>query len=243
MYRLMRNADYAVDYIGVTQPEKFKNYKVLYFPYYTMLDNKIVPYLQEFLENGGIVIADEGFGMRAPNTWIQVGDIDCKPIMQAKLLERRMCDGEAVDFNGETVHMRPYKSEYQVENAEVLVRFADGAPAVQKVRVGKGKLYLCGFSIGYSYAMEKSGALLTFMDGILQEAGAKKYEYAAYTEGVYEKRLQKEEEEIVFLFNNGEKDKTFSMQGEILSFGGDGSLDGNTLCVTASGMAYVVIKK
>ena len=240
---MARNADYAVDYVGVTQPEKFKNYKVLYFPYYTMLDNKIVPYLQEFLENGGTVIADEGFGMRAPNTWMQVGDIDCKPIMKARLLERRACNGEEVQFNGETVHIRPYKSEYCVENATTVATFADGTPAVQMVQVGKGKLYLFGFSLAYSYYMENSNAYLSFMDGVLQEAGAKKYRYANCAEGVYEKRLQQGDKDIIFLFNNGENAKTFPLEGEILSVGGDGELCGNTLQVSANGMAYAVIKK
>jgi beta-galactosidase GanA len=243
MYRLMRNGDYAVDYVGVTQPEKFKNYKVLYFPYYTMLDKKIVPYLQEFLENGGTVIADEGFGMRAPNTWMQVGDIDCKSIMNAKLMERRMCNGEDLQFNGETVHIRPYKTEYRVENAETIATFADGTPAVQMVQVGKGKLYLFGFSLGYSYYMEQSNAYLSFMDGVLEDAGAKKYQYANRAEGIYEKRLQQGDKDIIFLFNNGEKDKTFPLQGEIVSIGGDGALNGNDLRIPANGMAYAVIKK
>jgi hypothetical protein len=208
-----------------------------------MLDNKIVPYLQEFLENGGTVIADEGFGMRAPNTWMRVGDIDCKPIMQAKLLERRVCNGEEVQFNGETVHIRPYKTEYCVENAETVASFADGTPAVQKVTVGKGKLYLFGFSLGYSYYMEQSNAYLSFMDEVLQGAGAKKYQYANKAEDIYEKRLQQGDKDIVFLFNNGEKDKTFDLKGEILTVGGDCDLSGNALQVSANGMAYAVIKK
>ena len=243
VYRMARNADYAVDYVGVTQPEKFKNYKVLYFPYYTMLDNKIVPYLQEFLEKGGTVIADEGFGMRAPNTWMQVGDIDCKPIMQAKLMERRACNGEELEFNGERVHIRPYKSEYYVMNADMVAAFADGTPAVQVVQVGKGKLYLFGFSLGYSYYTEQSNAYLSFMDGVLQDAGAKKYRYANCAEGIYEKRLQKDDKEILFLFNNGETDKNFTLDGEIIAVGGDGTRNGNVLQVKASGMAYAVIKK
>jgi hypothetical protein len=208
-----------------------------------MLDTKIIPYLQEFLENGGTVIADEGFGMRAPNTWMQIGDIDCKPIMNAKLLERRTCSGEALQFNGETIHIRPYKTEYRVENAETVASFADGTPAVQKVQVGKGQLYLFGFSLGYSYMMEPSNALLSFMDGVLQDAGVQKYAYANCKEGIYEKRMQNGDKDIVFLFNNDEKDKIFDLKGEILTVGGDCDLSGNALQVSANGMAYAVIKK
>ena len=128
-------------------------------------------------------------------------------------------------------------------NADMVAAFADGTPAVQVVQVGKGKLYLFGFSLGYSYYAEQSNAYLSFMDGVLQDAGAKKYRYANCAEGIYEKRLQKDDKEILFLFNNGETDKTFALDGEIITVGGDGSRRGNTLQVKANGMAYAVIKK
>ncbi|MBQ7948360.1 MAG: beta-galactosidase [Clostridia bacterium] len=243
MYRLARNGDYNVDYVGVTQPEKFKNYKVLYFPYYTMLDTKIVPYLQEFLENGGTVIADEGFGMRTPNTWMQVYDIDCKPLMTVRLRERRLVNGETLQYKGEEIKIRPYKSEYAVENAETVMSFNDGTPAVQVVKVGKGKLYLFGFSIGYTYNETQAKPLAAFMEELLQGAGVKKYALANNAEGVYEKRLANGDKEIVFLFNNGETEKSFDLQGDILSVGGDGSAEKNVLRVSANGMAYAVFKK
>ncbi|MBR2623200.1 MAG: beta-galactosidase [Clostridia bacterium] len=242
MYRLMKNGDHAVDYVGVTQPEKFKNYKVLYFPYYTMLDNKIVPYLQEFLQNGGTVIADEGFGMRAPNTWMQVYDIDCKPLMTARLKERRLINGETLQYNGAEIKVRPYKSEYAVENAETVMRFNDGKPAVQVVNVGKGKLYLCGFSLGYSYNETQNQAIADFAEEIFRAAGVEKYQYANKAEGVYEKRLRNGDKEIVFLFNNGETEKKFSLQGQIVTSGGDGCLDGGVWTLPANGMGYAVIK-
>ncbi len=243
MYRLARNGNYAVDYVGVTHPEKFKNYKVLYFPYYTMLDNKILPYLQEFLQNGGTVIADEGFGMRAPNTWMQIHDIDCKPLMTARLKERRVVNGETLQYNGAEIKIRPYKSEYAVENAETLMSFNDGTPAVQMVEVGKGKLYLCGFSLGYSYNETQNQAIADFTEEILHAAGARKYAYANRAEDVYEKRLQNGEKDVVFLFNNGETEKKFAFEGEILTVGGDGNLDGNTWSLPAKGMGYIVVKK
>ena len=42
--------------------------------------------------------------------------------------------------------------------------------------------------------------------------------------------------------NNGEAEKTFDMQGEILSAGGDGRAENGKLYVEANGMAYAVIK-
>lgn len=243
MYRLLRNENYNVDYVNANAPEKFKNYKVLYFPYHAMLKPKTVEYLKEFLENGGIVIADEGFGMRTQNTWMQPYDIDCKPLMTARLKERRLLRGESFEYNGETIAIAPYKSEYNVENATVEMRFADGAPAMQSVQVGKGKLYLCGFSIGYIYNETQGKGLVDFMTTVLKAAGIQKYAFADSKQGIYEKRLENGDKEIVFLFNNGETDKSFDFGTQILAHGGDGAVNGTKLNVPTSGMAYAVIKK
>ena len=243
MYRLLRNENYNVDYVNANTPEKFKNYKVLYFPYHAMLKPATVEYLKEFMENGGIVVADEGFGMRTQNTWMQPYDIDCKPLMTARLKERRMLRGETFDYNGETITIAPYKSEYNVENATVEMRFANGAPAMQSVQVGKGKLYLCGFSIGYSYHETQGKGLVDFMNTVFEAAGMQKYQFADTKQGIYEKRLQNGDKEIVFLFNNSDKDKSFDFGTEILAFGGDGAVNGTKLNVSTGGMAYAVIVK
>ncbi|MBR4942440.1 MAG: beta-galactosidase, partial [Clostridia bacterium] len=243
MYRMLKNADYSVDYVGVTKPENFKNYKLLYFPYYTMLDRKIIPYLQEFLENGGVVIADEGFGMRTENTWMQPYDIDCKPLMTARLHERRLVFEEFIEYGGVKTKVRPYKSEYKVENAETLMRFADGTPAVQAVSVGKGKLYLFGFSLGYSYYETGADIWEEFMTNTLSSLGVKKYEYACAKEGVYERRMEKDGMEIIFLFNNGKENKTILLKEDVLASGGFGRVEGRNWEVPANAMAYVVTKK
>ncbi|MBQ8394138.1 MAG: beta-galactosidase [Clostridia bacterium] len=243
MYRLLRNGNYNVDYVGVTNPEKFKNYKVLYFPYYTMLDTKILPYVQEFMENGGIVLADEGFGMRTLNTWMQPYDIDCKPLMTARLKERRLMHGEALEYNGEKIRISPYKSEYAVEGATTEMTFFDGTPAVQSVSYGKGKLYLFGFSIGHSYFHTNSKALADFTEGVLNSANVSKYKFADSAKGIYEKRLENGKQEIIFLFNNTEAEQSFDLGKEILSVGGDGKAEGNTFTVKGNSMAYAVVMK
>ena len=189
------------------------------------------------------MIADEGFGMRTPNTWMQIHDIDCKPLMTAKLIERRLVYNETLQYNGEEIKIRPYKSQYVVENAEPLMYFNDGTPAVQMVKVGKGRLYLCGFSLGYSYNETQNQAIVGFVENIFRSAGVDKYAYANKAEDLYEKRLRNGDKEIVFLFNNAETEKNIRLENEILSCGGDGQLNGDLWTLPAKGMGYVVVKK
>ncbi|MBQ9714499.1 MAG: beta-galactosidase [Clostridia bacterium] len=239
MYRMFCNGGYSADYISVTQPEKFQDYKVLYFPYYTMLDSAIVPYLQKFVEKGGVLLADEGFGMRQLNTWMQPYDIDCKPLLSARLTERRMTREEYVEIDGEKVSVSPYKSEYNAKEAQTIWSFADGTPALQKIAYGRGLVYLFGFSIGYSYHATGANALLAFVKSVLDGCGVSPYAYADVFNGVYERRLQKDDKEIVFLFNASNQAKNLRVAENIEKLVGGERIE-NGISVPAQEIAYFI---
>ena len=243
MYKLFKNCDYNVDYVGATHPEQFENYKVLYFPYYSMLDEKIVPYLEKFLKNGGTIIADEGFGLRDMNTWMRVGDFNCKSIMTARLSERRKMykNEEYFDFMGKKVKIYPYKSEINVENAKVLGSFENGLPAVQLVESLGGKIYVMGASMGYAYGATGDSAWEEFLTKIMTEAGVEKYKFSDFKRGIYEKRTKKDDKEIVFIFNNSEEDKTVDLEKNIIAVGADAVCDGTKMTVGAGQIGYAVV--
>jgi beta-galactosidase GanA len=243
MYRLLRNSDYAVDYVGASRPEEFAKYKVLYFPYYTMLDPKIVPYIEEFVKNGGTVISDEGFGMRQMNTWMQPYDIDCKSLFTSRLEERRFVAEDFAEIDGELVRIRPYRTHYRHEGGETVATWLDGSSAAQKFEVGKGRIYLLGFSSGYSYYDTNDSRLASFIDKIVSSAGAEKNKLSDTLGGIYEKRLVNGKYEVIHLFNNTEEEKYFELDGEIVAVGGHGSVRESKAIVPANSMAYFVIEK
>ncbi len=239
-YRMLRQNDYEVDYVGVTQTEKFKDYKILYFPYYTMLKKEIVPHLQAFLEQGGRIIADEGFGMRQENTWMQPYDIACKPILNARMQERRRIQkAEFVEINGARVQISPFKSAYNVENGAIEARFEDGTPAIQSVEYGAGKVYLSSFSLGYSYYERESDEIFRFVKSILDEKGVQKHKYSNFKDGIYEKRLTKSGKDVVFLFNTTDEEKCVTLT-EKVSKVGLGEICGDVLKIAPKTTAYFV---
>lgn len=242
MYRMLTNGNYPVDYVSVTKPELFEQYKVLYFPYYTMLDHAIIPYLQKFLEKGGTLIADEGFGFRTQNTWMQPYDIDCKPLMTARMRERRRRK-DFITFGGAQLQTAPYRNEYKVEDAEECLHFGDGSAAAWSVKYGKGKIYLLGFSVGYSYYETGDKSWLEMIDGLLKDAGVEKKAYADAANGIYEKRLLNGDKEIIFIFNAGEEEKQISIGADAVFAGGVGTLENGVLTVPARECAYVVHTK
>ena len=243
MYRMLCNLDYAVDYVGVTQSEKFKDYKVLYFPYYTMLDPSIVPLLKEYLECGGVIIADEGFGMRQPNTWMQPYDIDCKELFTTRMVERRFVCEDFVDIDGTLVRIRPYRTHYSYNGGETVACWRDGSSAAQRFDIGKGSFYLLGFSLGYSYYDGNSSDLALFTEKILNSASVSKSKLSNALDGIYEKRLENGEYEIIHLFNNTKEEKSFTLDREIVACGGHGLSNGRIATVPSESMAYFVIKK
>lgn len=243
MYKLFRNCGYNVDYVGVTNPEQFEKYKVLYFPYYSMLDEKIVPYLEKFLSGGGTIIADEGFGLRDLNTWMRVGDINCKPLMTARLTERRKLwkREEYFELMGRKTRIIPYKSEINVENAKTVASFENGLPAIQRVDFCEGKIYLLGVSAGYSYYATGDECWEIFVDDIMKDAGVEKYKFADTKNGIYEKRTCNGGNEIVFIFNISDEDKTFDLEKNIIAYGADAIIEGNSMTVRAGEIGYAII--
>ena len=243
MYRLLRNSDYAVDYVSASRPEEFAKYKVLYFPYYTMLDPQIVPHLEAFVAGGGTILADEGFGMRRMNTWMQPYDIACKPLFTARMTERRMVAEEFVEIDGELVRIRPYRTFYRHEGGEAVATWRDGSSAVQKYSYGKGKVYLFGFSIGYSYHDTHDQRLASFAQKLLAEAGVEKNTLSDTLGGIYEKRLVNGSYEVIHLFNNTDAEKGFDLKKTIVAVGGHGCVQEGKAIVPAGSMAYFVVEK
>lgn len=243
MYRLLRDRNYRVDYVGVTSPESFKNYKVLYFPYYTMLDPAIVPYLESFLEGGGKIIADEGFGMRTQNTWMQPYDIDCKPLMNARMRHRHVVRGETLEYAGKVGAIAPYVTDYEVEGGEVLSSLNTGAAAIREIKYGKGSFYLCSFSLGYSYYQSNADIWADIVEDLIADADIAKYPYADVKGEVYEKRLEKDGTEIIFIFNSSDEEKRIEIKETVASVGGSGVLEGKALVIPAKSTAFVVAEK
>ena len=243
MYRLFKRLGYNIDYVSAKRPELFEKYKLLYFPYHTMLDPKLAPYLEKFLEKGGTVIADEGFGLRDLNTWLRVGDINLKPIINARLCERRFAarKEQYIELCGEKMLITPFKSELRVENAEPIARFENGLPAIHLIRSGSGKFYLSGVPIAYSYSKTEAQSIEKFISSI--HCGIKKKKFDDFNNGIYERRLISDKHTIVFIFNVSQQAITLDLECEILAFGADAIISESKMTVGPDRIGYAVINR
>ena len=240
MYRLLRDANYAVDYVGVCDWQKFENYKVLYLPYYTMIKPEVANALKAFIEKGGVVIADEGFGMRTVNTWMQPYDVDFKPVLNARMRHRRLNSGATVSYKGKVGAVRPFKTQYATEDGEVLATFDDGTPALRKIEYGKGKFYFFGFSVGYGYYMDGAEIWTDIIGDILNETGIDGYKYSDVMGGLYEKRLVNGDKQMIILQNATDEVKTVRIEEEII-WTSEGRM-ANVVSIPPKGTTRVIVK-
>ena len=240
MYRLMRNSNRKVDYLGVKDYHRFSEYKVLYFPYYCMIQPEIKAALETFIKEGGTVIADEGFGLRTINTWMQPYDVDFKPILNARMRHRKLNSGATVSYKGKLGAVRPFKTQYLTDDGEVLATFDDGTPALRKIEYGKGRFYFFGFSVGYGYYMDGAEIWTEIVADILNEAGIDGYQYSDVMGGLYEKRLINGDKQMIILQNATDEVKTVRIQEEIVwTSEGTGS---NIVSIQPKGTTQVIVK-
>ena len=168
-YHLFIDLGYPVDFVNLDGDETFVDYKVMYLPYYNMADTKNNDKLKKFVDNGGVLICDEGFALRdRKNTWLQIHNIPFD-FMSAKIKKRRLCRGvEKFILEGSEVSVNPYRTWYQA-NGKTLVTFKDGESAIQEISYGKGKILLLSTSMGYSYKVDKEQGWRSFMQKYLAE--------------------------------------------------------------------------
>lgn len=241
MYKLLLEEGYQVDIIDSREIEKISEYKVAYFPCATMLDKNSEQTLKAFAENGGILLLDEGFGLRQQNTWLAQNHIDFPKLFDVKWHNRiRDYENENVTFalEGERVTVKPYRTDYEVANSTVLAQFDDLTPAISSVSLGKGKIVLFGTSIGYSYATFAENGWKKLMKSILSDCS----KMECFGEDIITYLNETPDGELRYLFNTGERDACLSCDFDKVVFGGEKAGESMLLLKTGD-VACVYIKK
>ncbi|MBP3664112.1 MAG: beta-galactosidase [Tyzzerella sp.] len=222
MYRMARKLDYTVDYVQAKDISKFNAYKVIYVPYGSMLSNDTIVALTDYVKSGGILILDEGFAMRQPNTWMNPYDLNCEQLFQGRLRERREVWEDFAEYKGRQVRLCPYQSEYEIVEADSFMTYSDGKTAIHKTTCGKGSAYLMGFSLGYGYYITEDPVFEELFLDMVQGAQLQKKQYSDFKNGVYEEALYiSETTKIIFIFNVSEDSKVFNVCQPVLRVGGD----------------------
>ena len=238
MYRLLTENGVRVDYVCTRDAEKLSQYKVVYLPYYNMLSKDFSDQLSRYVNDGGTLIADEGFGLREMNTWIEAYDVDFSAV-RIRMRERRQKEAELIIGNN-SVTTAPFKTEYLVENAEAILKFTDDTVAICRAKSGKGSVYLSSFGIGYTYRENQDENISDIVLRILQGAGVKPAEHSEVKNGIFLRTTKNDSFTNTFLFNVSDEPYSTKISGSAIAYGGEVDIKEDVLTLSAKSVGYFI---
>lgn len=240
MYKLLMEEGYRVDFTDSREIEKIDGYKVAYVPYAAMLDTACEEALKKFAENGGLLLLDEGFGLRQKNTWLtnRVLFLNLIDAVWHNRVRDYKHENETFTLGDERVTLKPYRTDYAVKNAETLATYDDGMPAISRVKLGKGEIVLFGTSMGYSYASFGEDGWKKFLGKLLCDVP----KMDNFGESVITTVNETPDGELKYLFNTGDKKEEITCDFDKVIFGAE-VLDEKKITVNAGDVACIYIAK
>ena len=238
MYRLLTRKGVKVDYISSREPQRLSQYKVLYLPYYNMLSPEFANDLNTYVKEGGVIIADEGFGLREMNTWMQPYNVSF-PALRVRMCERRQIS-DAVALNGKSVITAPFKTLYAVDGANATINFVDGSPAIWESAYGKGRIYLCAFGIGYTYMQNMDDDLASVILDLLKKHDVNPKENALFNENICIRTAKSEKYTVNYVFNCSDETHTVNTNATPIAISSKASANGGTITVNPKSCAYYI---
>lgn len=241
MYRLLTENGVMVDYLSTRQPEKLSQYKAVYLPYYNMLNPTFSAHLSAYVRDGGVLIADEGFGLREMNTWMQPYDVEFSAARIRMCERRQRCD--TLLIGNLEIKTAPFKTLYSVEGGATVMTFSDGTPAMWSVDHGKGKVYLCAFGLGYTYREAHDVALASEVLKLLSTAGIEAYKNGDFERGVYLRVTESNKFVNTFVFNCSDQPYIAELSTVPIASSCGVGISGTTVTVPPKTNGYYVTEK
>jgi len=230
MYELFFDMSVPVDYMDTRDMSKATDYKVIYLPYMSMVKPEVKARLEEFVRAGGILIADEGFGLRQQNTWLNPisPDKSLQSLTPARWVERvrNMGEDHVILPTGKASVM-PMKTVFEAPEESVIARYSDGRPAIHEFVCGKGKVLLFGTSIGYSYSKRSEKAWVEWMKRYLENSGIRRNPCDDIERGIYSRKLHTSKGDMIIIFNRSKVEQTVCIpeKGQLRELTGQVTLD------------------
>lgn len=230
IYELFFDMSIPVDYLDTRDLRTLNDYKVLYLPYLTMVKPDIAVNLEEFVEKGGVLLIDEGFGLRQQNTWLYPSSPDrsLQSLVPARWIDRVRCDGsEKIILSNGEVSVLPMQTVYQASGGSVLACYSNGQPAIQEFTLGKGRVVLFGSSIGYSYAKLNERAWVEWLVKYLDDVKVRRNPCDDIERGIYSRELAAGSEKVIIIFNRSKNEQIvdFPLPYDIRELTGQAVLD------------------
>jgi hypothetical protein len=191
------------------------------------------------VRGGGVVIADEGFGLREMNTWMQPYDVDFAA-MKIRMKERRQRSADLL-IDGNPLRTAPFVTEYDTDG-EVALTYTDGTAAAWTKEYGKGRVVLFGFGLGYTLYNDPSSHLSSYLTDLICGADAQRDVYDEPENSVYVRRIENGQYTTEFIFNCSESPYSRKIESGVISIGGTAAHQNDSIVVPKHSTGYFVTK-
>jgi beta-galactosidase len=228
VYRALFPRNVPLDYVHINELSEavLKPYKIVILPYPLMLPESAAPALKAYVANGGTLVAEARLGWnnergyaseRIPGMglWELMG---CRETdVQVGSRGRTTLRWATAEIPGvkpdETLPGRWYEETLEpiAKNAQVVARFATGAPAAVISHYGKGKTMMLGSYVSAAYENAPSPVAERFYAGLLEWAGVV---LPVEAENLEVRTLQSGADTLVFAFNHSPRpaDASFGLR-------------------------------
>ena len=212
-YAMFRELGYTVDWIDSRSlPERAANYRIIYLPEYFIPTYAETAALINFSANGGMLIAEEGIGMRQENSWMYPG----WPRKEFKELfgfntDDRIAGSYRTDEltvgNSRVTSKSSYAAYIIPDDGNVIGHWQDGRPGA----IRKGNAIYFGTSLGAVFNdywnNEYGTGCLSILRDLLAETEIAQPESLPI--GVYRRVLTANNREMHFIFNRSVQRASF----------------------------------
>jgi hypothetical protein len=217
-YALFRELGHTVKWLDSRRldSKSLTGIRLLYLPEAFMLSEKEIGVIEKFAAAGGAVIAEEGAGLRAENTWLNPSwpnerlatlfgvKISCRTSV------KRGAGPDSLSVGGHKIPAGEFISKLAPAGSEIIGVWDDGSSGAVK----KGSAVFIGTSLGASfydnYRTAYSGCAES-LRRILESLGV--FPERAPRTGVYVRELRHDGQRMLFIFNRSSSPELFSDSG------------------------------
>lgn len=173
-YGLLWRTGVRVDFVSTRELEKIRNYRVVYLPAMFVVDSKTAQVLEDYVRRGGVLLAEEGLGLRDKRYWMSpaapgAGLDRLFGVRQGKTLKG--APPVELSYGALRLPVSSRRAVLEPGEAQVTATWPEGGAAIVTRAHGSGRTILFGFHPGQSHAETGAEALVEMAAELLQEAG------------------------------------------------------------------------
>jgi beta-galactosidase GanA len=221
-YKILRDLHIPCDFVSDVQllEERLSEYQVVILPRMMSLTKPVAEKLKQFVQQGGTLIADRGFGIYDENGWIfeRAPGHEMIEAMGGYINDFLLGTGNATisctptDDMIKTTQGPWYAAIHPDKNAEIIGTYPNGSAAVLQHRFGQGQTFWFGTDIWQEYEKQSTKEIANALKWMLSKSGIES-DYILHGENLDEIEIgvmtDAKGKKIHFLINLDSKDKTF----------------------------------